>query len=114
MSNAVPALVLGTLLWTAAAVIAHPRELWDVGAFWLVWLAAILVAGALGLTRASRPFLDSTLLFLPILGVLTVQTLLNGGSASLLPLGLVAVLFLSLPAWVMARIAYWLTTGRWR
>jgi hypothetical protein len=112
MSTAVIAFVLGTALWSFAGWAAHPRELWDVGVFWPVWGGAILIAGALGLTRDSRPFRDSALLFLPMLGVLTAQTLLTGGSANLLPLGLVAFALLAAPGLMLARLAHRLTARR--
>lgn len=104
MHASVLALVLGTVLWSVTGWVAHPHELWDVGGFWPVWGLAILIAAALGLTRDSRPLRDTALLFLPLLGVLTVQTLLTGGSASLLPLGLVAVAVLALPGWLLAKL----------
>jgi hypothetical protein len=103
MTNTVIALALGAALWSFAGWMAYPRELWDVSGFWLVWGVAILIAGALGLTARSRPMRDTGFLFLPILGVLTVSTLLTGGSASLLPLGLIAIVILALPGWVLAR-----------
>jgi hypothetical protein len=112
MNNRLFALVSGTVLWSLAGWIAHPRELWDVGFFWPVWGVAILIAGALGLTRGSRPFPDTALVFLPLLGVLTVQTLVNGGSANLLPLGLVAFAILAAPGLILARLAYRLTARR--
>jgi hypothetical protein len=102
-------LLLGTALWSYAGWSAHPHELWDVSAFQPVWLTATLAAGAFGVTRDSKPLNDTGLLFLPIFGVLTVTTLLNGGSASLLPLGILAVAVLSLPglalAWMVKRVA---------
>lgn len=73
--------------------------------FWTVWGLAIPACGALRLMRASRPLCDSFLLALPILGVLTVQTLMTGGSDSLLPLGLIAVAVLALPGWGLAALA---------
>jgi hypothetical protein len=101
--------LIGTALWSYAGWSAHPRELWDVPAFQPVWLAATLAAGAFGVTRDSRPVRDTGLLFLPIFGALTVTTLLTGGSASLLPLGILAVVVLALPglalAWVVKRVA---------
>ena len=101
--------LIGTALWSYAGWSAHPRELWDVPAFQPVWLAATLAAGAFGVTRDSRPLRDTGLLFLPILGALTVTTLLTGGSASLLPLGLIMIAALALPglalAWVVRRVA---------
>lgn len=105
MGNSTIALGLGAVLWSVLGWLTFPRELWDVGAFWMFWGLAVLFAGALGLSRASRPFLDTALLFAPMIGVLTVTTLLTGGSASLLPLGLIAVLVLALPGWVLARAA---------
>lgn len=112
MRNAVLALVLGAALWSVAGWLAHPRELWDVPAFWPVWGLAILCAGGLGLARDSRPLRDTGLLFLPILGVLAVSTLQSGGSASLLPLGLVAVAVLALPGLALAWLAQRLTITR--
>ncbi len=112
MRNAALSVVLGTALWSVAGWLAHPRELWDVPAFWPVWGLAILCAGGLGLGRDSRPMRDTGLLFLPILGVLTVSTLQTGGSASLLPLGLIAVAVLALPGLALAWLAQRLTAAR--
>lgn len=112
MRNAVLALVLGTALWSVAGWFAHPREIWDVPAFWPVWGLAILFAGGLGLSRDSRPLRDTGLLFLPILGVLTISALLTGRGASLLPLGLVAVAVLALPGLGLSRLAQRLTASR--
>jgi hypothetical protein len=105
-------LLIGTALWSWAGWAAHPRELWDVPAFRPVWIAATLAAAAFGLTRDSRPLRDTGLLFLPILGVLTVSTVLTSGSASLLPLGLVLITALALPGLVLASVANRLTAGR--
>jgi hypothetical protein len=105
-------LLIGTALWSWAGWAAHPRELWDVPAFRPVWIAATLAAAAFGLTRDSRPLRDTGLLFLPILGVLTVSTVLTSGSASLLPLGLVLIAALALPGLVLASVANRLTSGR--
>ena len=112
MRNAVLALVLGTALWSVAGWLAHPRELWDVPAFWPMWGLAILCAVGVGLARDSPPLLDTGLLFLPILGVLTVSTLQSGGGAGLLPLGLVAVAVLALPGLALAWLAQRLTAAR--
>lgn len=112
MRNAGLAFVTGLALWSWAGWAAHPRELWDVPAFWPIWGLSILAAGILGIPRDGQPLRDSLLLFLPILGVLTVQTLLTGGSASLLPLGLIAVAVLALPGWLLAALARRLTAGR--
>jgi hypothetical protein len=104
MSNTVIALLLGSILWSVGGWLAHPHELWDVSGFWLIWGVGILIAGALGLTPHSRPALDTGFVFLPILGVLTISSIITGGSASLLPLGLIAVAILALPGWGLARI----------
>lgn len=102
-------LLIGSALWSYAGWSAHPRELWDAPAFQPVWLIATLAAGMFGGTRDSKPMRDTGLIFLPIFGALTVSTLLTGGSASLLPLGILAVILLALPglalAWVVKRVA---------
>lgn len=105
-------LLIGTALWSYAGWSAHPRELWDVPAFQPVWIAATVAAACFGLTRASRPLRDTALLFLPILGALTVTTVLTGGSASLLPLGLVLIAALALPGLALAWVANRLTAPR--
>jgi hypothetical protein len=112
MRIAVLALCLGTALWSFAGWFAHPREIWDVPAFWPVWAGTTLLAGVLGLTRDSNPFRDTALLFLPILGVLTVTSVLTGGSASLMPLGLILVAVLALPGLALALVASRLTAAR--
>jgi hypothetical protein len=106
-------LLLGTLVWSWAGWSAHPRELWDVPAFWQAWPVATGLAAAFGATRASHPLRDTAFLFLPILGVLTVSTGLTGGNASMLPLGILLVAALALPGLALA----WMTkrlTAAWR
>jgi hypothetical protein len=105
-------LMIGTALWSYAGWSAHPRELWDVPAFQPVWITATLAAAGFGLTRASRPLRDTALLFLPILGVLIVSTLLTGGSASMLPLGLVLIAALAVPGLALGWLANRLTAAR--
>jgi hypothetical protein len=105
-------LFIGMALWSLAGWMAHPRELWDVTAFWPVWGVATVAAGALGLTRAARPLRDTALVFLPILGVLTISTLLSDRDAGLLPLGLAAVAVLALPGFLAATLAGHLKTRR--
>jgi hypothetical protein len=105
-------LLIGTALWSWAGWSAFPHELWDMPAFHPTWIAASLAAAGFGLTRGSRPLRDTGLLFLPILGVLTVTTLMTGGSASLLPLSLVLIAALALPGLALAWVANRLTKAR--
>jgi hypothetical protein len=105
-------LLLGTALWGAVGWSAYPRELWDASAFWQAWPVATLLAAAFGGTRESRPLRDTGLLFAPIIGVLIVTALLTGGSASLLPLGMILVAALALPGLALAWAAHRLTARR--
>lgn len=78
-------LLIGTLMGSCAGWSAFPRKLSDLPAFQPARVAATLAAAAFGLTRASHPLRETGLLFLPILGVLSVTTVLTGVSAGLLP-----------------------------
>lgn len=105
-------LLIATLLWSCAGCSAHPRELRHLPAFPSASLAATLAAAAFGSTGESHPLRDMGLLFLPILGVLTVPTILTSGSASLLPLGLVLIAALVVSGLALAWIVNRLVAGR--
>jgi hypothetical protein len=96
-------LLTGTALWSYAGWSAHPRELWDVPAFWPVWGAAILATAILAATNGNARR-TTALVFLPLLVVLTVSAILTGRGFGLLPLGLLAVLVLAQPAWGLSSL----------
>lgn len=99
-----PPFLIGLALWSCAAWAAHPRELWDVPAFWTVWGAAVLTTAVLAALRPDQVLRQTALVFVPLLLVLAVTGLANGGGAGLMPLGLLAVLALALPAWALAAV----------
>jgi hypothetical protein len=112
MNTPAISLVTGFALWSTAGWLSHPRELLDHPVFWVVWLGATLIAGGLGLARRARPLRDTALLFLPILPVLLVTALLTGRGFGLLPLGLIYVAVIALPALGLATLARRLAGAR--
>lgn len=104
--------VTGLALWSAAGWLSHPRELLDHPVFWGVWIGATLIGGGLGLTRRARPLRDTALLFLPILPVLLVTALLTGRDFGLLPLGMIYVAVIALPALGLALLAQRMARAR--
>jgi len=104
MHGWLPPVLIGSLLWGAAGWFAHPREIWDVPAFWPAWGASILAAAVLGSLQPGSALRQSTLLFAPLLAVLLGSAILTGRGFGLLPLGLLAVVVLALPALGLAAL----------
>lgn len=102
------AAVMGTLLWTVTAVLADRREPWDSSAYWTVaYPLAVVFSGVLGYLFPQRPWRWAVVLIFMQLLVMIV----GGSGFGLLPLGLILLGILSLPA---IAVAVWAAKLRWR
>ena len=95
-------IVSGLILWSIAAVGAGHREIWDVGAYWSIYLpASYLLCAILGFAFPERTWrwpLAVMLLQMP------VMMLVSGEVGNLAPLGAILLLILSLPGVAVAAI----------
>lgn len=92
----------GVVLWLATAAISGSREAWDSTLYWSVtYPLSIGLAGVLGYFYTERPWRWG----LAVMFAQALALLLAAGGFSLLPLGLVAFVILSLPAIALARVA---------
>jgi len=94
------AMIAGALLWLVTSVVSGQGEAWDSSLYWTVaYPLAILFSGLLGYLAPRRPWrwALAVMLVQPVVMVLT-----SPASPSMLPLGLVLFLILSLPAMAAA------------
>lgn len=92
---------LGVLLWGATAYLGGRREPWDSGTYWSTsYPVALLISGCLGFAFPERTWRWAMILIFAQLPVMLVA----GSGLGLLPLGLILLAFLSLPAILMAAI----------
>ena len=92
----------GALLWTGAAIAARGREFWDVQSYWSADLPlAILICLVLGFQFPERAWRWP---FAVMLMQLPVLLFTSGASLGLIPLTLVFVLILVIPAVLAALI----------
>jgi hypothetical protein len=93
--------ISGLLFWSMAVVASGRREPWDSDAYWTLYLPlAVLLAFAFGMLfpdRAWRWALVVIFMQLPVM-------LAGGSGMGLLPLGIVLLLILSLPAILAAML----------
>lgn len=95
------ALVSSTVLWTATSALSGRREPWDWGGYWTVsYPIALLLAGVLGSLFPQRPWRWA----LVVIFSQMIVMLIGGSGLGLLPLGLVLLGVLSLPAIVAAKL----------
>ena len=95
----------GLALWIVAAQIGDRAEPWDAPQFWSIFYPlAIITAGAFGLAFPTRPWRWAVTIILMQLPVMVF----SGSGLGLLPLGLIMLMFLSIPAVILATIAGWL------
>lgn len=91
----------GVALWSATAVLGDRREPWDAPLFWSAsYPLALLLCGLCGFAFPVRPWRWAV-------GLITSQLLImigSGADLSLLPLGLVMIGLLCLPAALASRI----------
>ena len=99
----------GLALWGVSALIANETEPWDSPLFWQAFYPlAILMAGVLGFAFPARPWRWAVTFMIMQLPVMLV----GGADFGLLPLGLVMLLLLSLPAIGLASAAGWVRLRR--
>ena len=100
------AVVAGVILWGAATAFSGGRELWDLPWFGTVaYPAALLLSGALGAAFPRRAWLWGAVVFAVFAAFMFVP---GRGDGALLPLGVVLVAVMSLPAMAVSAIAGWL------
>lgn len=96
------AIVAGAVLWTLTAALGGRTEPWDSPLYWSVaYPLAILLAGALGYVFPQRPWRWAVVLMFMQAAVM----LFSGSGFGLLPLGLIFLAVLSLPAVAFAAFA---------
>jgi hypothetical protein len=94
------AALVGLALWAATAVLGGRAEPWDVGFYWTVsYPLALIGAAVLGYAFPSRSWRWALVLVCSQLPVMMA----SGSGLGLLPLGLVLLAILSLPAIAVAR-----------
>jgi hypothetical protein len=102
VSGWIAALASGTVLWSIASLAVGGREAWDVPAYWTLWYPlALLLSAALGFLFPVRPWRWPIAVMLV---QLPVMLFVAGGGANLLPLGVVLLLILALPAMLAAAV----------
>ncbi|MGH8508883.1 MAG: hypothetical protein ACREVH_09220 [Gammaproteobacteria bacterium] len=96
------AIVAGTALWLTTSAIGGRAEPWDTSIYWTVaYPVAIVLAGLLGYVFPRRPWRWAVVVIFMQAAVM----LIAGSGFGLLPLGLILLTVLSLPAVALARIA---------
>lgn len=93
---------VGAALWIAIAAAGATNEPWDAPIYWGVgYPAALALAGTLGFAWPDTAKAQALVLFAMQLPVM----LANGAGFSLLPLGIIAIAVLALPAILVAVLA---------
>ena len=92
----------GLLIWTLSAFLFQVREPWDAPSYWVTaYPAAILISAGLGALYPTRSWRWAvTVIFSQL-----VVMIAGGSDFSLLPLGLMFMALLSLPAIAAAFLA---------
>jgi hypothetical protein len=94
------ATVGGLALWTTTALLGGRAEPWDTGLYWTIsYPLALIGATVLGYVFPSRPWRWALVLVYSQVFVLMV----SGSGFGLLPLGLVLLAILCLPAFALAK-----------
>lgn len=95
------ALVSGLVLWAATSALSGRREPWDWSGYWTVsYPLALLLAGVLGALFPQRPWRWA----LVVIFSQMIVMLFGGSGFGLLPLGLILLGVLSLPAIAVAKL----------
>jgi hypothetical protein len=85
----------GLALWTVTAILAGKREPWDAGSYWTVsYPLAVIGSAVLGFVFPERPWRWAAILML----MQFVVMIGAGSDLSLLPLGLMVLAVLTIPA----------------
>ncbi len=96
------AIVAGTALWLTASAIGGKAEPWDSSIYWTVaYPVAIVLAGFLGYVFPQRPWRWAVVVIFMQAAVMVIA----GSGFGLLPLGLILLTVLSLPAVALAWLA---------
>jgi hypothetical protein len=92
--------LIGLALWTATAVIGDRAEPWDSTLYWSVsYPVALALAVAIGFLFPERPWRWAALL----IGSQALVIAMSAPGLGLLPLGLVMLAVLALPAMALAQ-----------
>jgi len=103
------AFVTSTVLWAATSALSKKVEPWDSRGYWtFAYPVAIVLSGVLGYLVPHRPWRWA----LVVMSTQFIVMLIGGAGLGLLPLGLVVLAILSLPAVVAAQIAARIRLGR--
>ena len=105
MRDALPstlASAIGLALWTGTALVGDRAEPWDSAIYWSAsYPAALVLAALLGFLFPERPWRWAALL----IGSQALVLAFSGAGLGLLPLGLIMLAVLALPAIVAAQAA---------
>lgn len=98
-------ILLGLAVWLLICAVTHRREAWDSGLYWSLGMPLMaLASAAAGFLSPKRPWRWGLLVMAPQPLALFIQS----PSGSMLPLGLIVFLFLSLPCILAAFLGSWL------
>ena len=98
------AALLGLALWGVVAVVELRVEPWDAPNFWTIYYpAAIALCGVLGYLHPQRPWRWALILMFMQLFVMIA----GGSGFNLLPMGLILMAVLALPAIGLAYLCAW-------
>jgi hypothetical protein len=101
-------LAFSSALWVATALLSGRREPWDWSGYWTVsYPIAIAMAGVLGFAFPDRPWRWA----LAVMLTQAIVMIAGGSGLGLLPLGLVLLAVLALPAIGLAQLAARLRRG---
>jgi hypothetical protein len=96
---------IGLAVWLLVCAVSDRREAWDSGLYWLYGLPLMsLAGGAAGFLAPARSWRWGLLVTAPQPLVLFIQN----PSGSMLPLGLILFLVLSLPCVLAALLGSWI------
>ncbi|MCX5797479.1 MAG: hypothetical protein NTY77_18460 [Elusimicrobia bacterium] len=96
---------LGLAVWLIVCAVSHRREAWDAGLYWTLGMPLMALASAVaGFLAPQRPWRWGLLVMAPQPLALFIQN----PSGSMLPLGLIVFLVLSLPCILAALLGSWL------
>lgn len=95
----------GTALWTATSLLGGRAEPWDTDLYWTVsYPLALILAAGLGYLFPRRSWLWALLLIYSQIFVMVAM----GSGFELLPLGLIMLAVLCLPALALAGMGAWI------
>jgi len=92
---------VGAALWAAASLVLGVAEPWDTEGFWPVYGIALALSTLFGAVAVRRAWLPGVLIIWALLPVM----LFHSGPGPLLPVGLMFLAVLSLPAAIVGLLA---------